>query len=370
MIGTSGGRLPVDAVGAGTFGKPLLVELSHAVERFALATDVGGAAAVVGMFQKAAYFRPQAEVYRAIAATGAVTVVGFVADVPPPLPAGVRHVLLEDGDDLVKEWSVTALWPYGGATLVAADLQALEPGAPTLEEGRTFRAGWSFRREEARRQVLRLRATLPLDPATSADLDGIVRAVATTPEPVHQAPWNEALRFLADRLHGGIRDRAALAARLEAVADPGERDRRAGFDTEASVHHWIAGSSGAAPPIGLVLVQLVGLAGLRARYGRRAELAVLGTVRTAPGDLIGDGHRVAAQGPEELLVVLTATATPDDVLRLCNELAGLSSRLGTTYPFVALPVKVAGAVTRSRPLPVARLRQHAVAGQRSELVAD
>ena len=50
---------------------------------------------------------------------------------------------------------------------MAADLEALEPDSPTLERGRTFRAGWSFRREEARQQVVRLRRKLPLDASTT-----------------------------------------------------------------------------------------------------------------------------------------------------------------------------------------------------------
>jgi hypothetical protein len=353
----------MDAVGAGTFGKPLLVELSRAVERFALATDAGGAAVVVAMFQEAAYFRSGAEVYRAIAATGAVTVVGFVGDAPP-LPPGVRHVLLSDGDDLVKEWSVTVLWPYGGATPVAADLQTLEPGALTAEEGRTFRAGWSFRREEARRQVLRLRATLPLGAATAADVDAVVRAVAATPEPVHQrrgtrrcgssptactSPSATARRSP----HGSTRPPTRPSATRRPASTPrppctaGSRGRA----PRRSAWRWCSWSG--SPTC--------------AQYGRRAELAVLATAGAALGDLIGEGHRVVAQGPEELLVVLPG-ATPDDVLRLCNEVAGLTSRLGTTYPFVALPVKVAGTVTRAQPLPVARLQQQVTAGHRAELV--
>jgi hypothetical protein len=81
----------------------------------------------------------------------------------------------------------------------------------------------------------------------------------------------------------------------------------------------------------------------------------------------GDGDRLVASGPEELLVV-RPSADADDVLRLCNELSGLTSRLEASYPFVPLPVRVAATVTRSRPLPVARMRQYARPGPRTELV--
>ncbi len=355
----------MDSVGAGTFGKPLLVELSRGVERFALADGVGGPSVVIAMFQELSYFRSAAEVYRRIAASGAVTVVGFRAGAPQ-LPDGVRHVVLDD-DDLLREWSVTVLGPRGGASLVAADLQTLEPGARTLEEGRTFRAGWSFRRDEALRQVLRLRAKLPWDPSAAADVDAVVRAVAAAPEPAHQAPWEESLRFLADRLHTAINERAALAARLAAVPDPARRDPHTGFETTTSLEHWIAGSTGATLPIGLVLVQLVGLSDLRRQHGRRAELAALTTAGATLRDLTGDGDRLVVSGPEELLVV-RPSAEADDVLRLCNALSRLTSRLEAAYPFVPLPVRVAGTVTRSRPLPVVRIRQHAAPGHRTELV--
>ena len=172
----------VDGVGAGTFGKPLLVELSHMIEQFALAVEPGVPMVVVAMFQKLAYFSREAEVYREIAARGAVTVVGLVEDTPPVLPPGVRHVLVPAVDDLEREWSVTALTPTGGATLVASDLETLDPAAPTLERGRTFRAGWSFRREEARAQVHRLRTKLGLDPATTAGVDLVLDAVALSPQ--------------------------------------------------------------------------------------------------------------------------------------------------------------------------------------------
>jgi hypothetical protein len=48
----------MDSVSAGTFGKPLLVELSHMIEQFALALALalGAPMVVIAMFQKLAYF--------------------------------------------------------------------------------------------------------------------------------------------------------------------------------------------------------------------------------------------------------------------------------------------------------------------------
>ena len=67
----------MDSVGAGTFGKPLLVELSHLIEQFALAAEPGVPTVVIAMFQRLAYFSREAQVYREIAARGAVIVVGM-----------------------------------------------------------------------------------------------------------------------------------------------------------------------------------------------------------------------------------------------------------------------------------------------------
>jgi GGDEF domain-containing protein len=358
----------VDHVGAGTFTKPLLVELSHTIERLALAADPAAPTVVVAMFQRLAYFRREADVYRDIAARGAVTIVGLADDVPALLPPGVKHVLLDPEDDLIHEWSVTVLGPRAGATLVAADLETLEPTAATAEHGRTFRAGWSFRREEARRQVLRLRSKLSLDVATAAGVDAVLRTVAGTPEPVNgQAPWDEALRFLAGRVAEALRQKAAGAAALAEVMETTERDRHTNFYTEVFLHRWLAGAATGTLPMGLALLQLPGLAAVRERYGRRAELAVLRRIADGVAALTRDGDRVVTLGPEDFLVVLPS-AGPDDVLRVCNEVCRIAAGLDEAYPFVALPAKVAGTVTRERPLPIDRLRQRATSDRLGVLV--
>jgi DICT domain-containing protein len=358
----------VDHVGAGTFAKPLLVELSHTIERLALAADPAAPLVLIALFQRWAYFRQEAEVYEAIAARGAVTVVGLVDDVPAHRPPGVRHVLLGADDDLVKEWSVTVLGPRVGATLVAADLEVLEPDSPTLERGRTFRAGWSFRREEARRQVVRLRATpLLRDSATAADVDAVLSAVAAVPEPAGEAAWDAALQFLAGRVDVALRVRAASTAPLGMALESAERDPHTGFYSEPFLDRWLADSPGGTLPMGVVLLQLSGLAAMRARHGRRAELAVLKNLAGGLQALTRDVDRVVTLGHEDFLVLLPS-ARPDDVLRICNEVCRVASRLDEAYPFAALPAKVAGTVTRERPLPVDRLRQHAGSGQRAELV--
>jgi hypothetical protein len=126
------------------YGKRMLVEISHTIERFALAAEPGSPLVVIAMFQKLSYFAREVDVYREIAARDAVTVVGLAEDFPPELPPGVRHALLGATDPLAREWSVTVLGPKGGATLVAVDQESLDPHARTIEEGRRFRGSWSF----------------------------------------------------------------------------------------------------------------------------------------------------------------------------------------------------------------------------------
>ena len=156
------------------YGKRVLLELSHAIERFALAARPGDPLVVVAMFQRLSYFSREAEVYREIAAHASVTLVGLVEDVPPQLPPGVHHVPLAADDELAREWSVTVLGPGGGATLVAVDSETVGAGAHTLEDGRRFRGYWSFLRADAYRETLRLRARLALPEETRDAVDEVL----------------------------------------------------------------------------------------------------------------------------------------------------------------------------------------------------
>lgn len=155
----------------------MLVEISHAIERFALAAPPDEPLIVIAMFQKLSYFEREAAVYREIAGRGAVTVVGLAEDFPPRLPPGVRHCLLGPTDPLAREWSVTVLGPRGGATLVALDQESIDPAARTLAEGRSFRGRWTFRRELAYREVLRLRSELVLPSGLLQEIDHVLAVV-------------------------------------------------------------------------------------------------------------------------------------------------------------------------------------------------
>ncbi|MCW0212256.1 MAG: sensor protein [Pseudonocardia sp.] len=336
-------------------GKRLLVELSHAIERFALAGPPGEPLVVIAMFQKLSYFLREVEVYRAIAASGAVTIVGLAEDLPPTLPPGVRHALVGADDPLAREWSVTVLGPHGGATLAAVDQETVATGAGSLEGGRQFLGQWSFRRDDAYRQVLRLRSQLPLPPDTVAAVDRVLGAVVAVPEPRAQAWWDAPLRFLADRVQTADRARLGAEERLTDVLEEGtDRDPRTGLHTVAFLDRWTRGLGEGTLPIGLCLLRVVGVAEVRTRHGLRAEIAALQGVADSVRDMLGDVDRVVRTGQEDFLAVLPSWS-PDDVLRFGEQACHRLGDLARQYPFVKLPGVAAATVTRARPLPIRRL---------------
>lgn len=343
------------------YGKRVLVEISHAIERFALAADPGTPLVAIGLFQRGAYFEPARQVYADIAARGNATVVGMV-DPVPAMPTGVRCVALPVDGPLSREWSVTVLGAGGGATLVATDQERVEPGAPSLEDGRRFRGRWSFRRADAYGEVLRLRTQLRLPSDAAEEIDAVLQAVLAAPEPVHQRWWDVPLRFLAERVDHTVRVRDGVQQRLDAAlsAPPvdgpaADRDPRTGLHTPRFLGRWTAGL-GAGLPVGLVLLRVPGLADLRVRYGLRAELAALHGVAQGLGELVGDVDRVVRLDREEFLLVLPSW-TEERVLALCEAACARVSQLDQQFPFVALPGTAAAVVTRERPLPVERLRR-------------
>jgi GGDEF domain-containing protein len=346
----------VDTAGQNLFRKRVLVELSHAIEQFALAARPGDPLVVIAMFQKMSYFERETAMYRDIADRGAVTVVGLAENLPPRLPPRVRHCLFAESDDLAREWSVTVLGPRGGATLVAKDLQSVDPNAPTLEDGRRFRAGWSFRRADAYGEVLRLRSRLRLPTDLVEDIDRVLHAVLAAPEPPHQDWWDVPMRFLAGRTAHAVRDRTeALGALAAADADSTERDPRTGLHTEQFLHRWTAGLGGSLP-VGLALLRITGLATLRTRFGLRAETDAMAGITGCLQGLLGEGDRLVRLADEDFLAVLPSWA-PERVLRFCEEACAGIAALDQVYPFVTFPAAAAATVTRSRPLPLDDLRE-------------
>ena len=337
---------------AEVFGKRILVEISHTIERFALSAPADEPLVVVAMFQKLSYFEREAAVYEEIAARGALVIVGLAEDIPPRLAPGVRHALIAASDPLAREWSVTVLGPRGGATLVAIDLESVGADGDSLEAARLFRGRWSFRRAEAYREIYRLRAELPLLEQLGRRIDEHLHRVHAEPEPAEQ-DWREVpLRFTTDRIDQVLRERTELT---RARDDVHERDPRSGLYNGRFLARWVDGLGDGTLPVGLALLRIHGIPEVRSRYGLRAELAALRAVARTLQHRLDEGDRAVRLGPQDFLVVLPSR-TPDEVRaladRMCHDLAGLDR----SYPFVSLPATVTSTVTRHRPLPLDRLR--------------
>ncbi len=346
----------MDTGGGGSLmSKRILIEISHAIEQFALAAEPGEPLLVVALFQRASYFARELEVYRRIAGRGAVVLIGLAEDLPPELPAGVRHRLLGPDDPLAREWSVTVLGPHGGATLVAIDQETVAADAATIEQGRQFRGRWSFHRDDAYREAVRLRTQLRLPVEAVAAVDHVLRSVVAEPEPPRQTWWDGPLRFLAARVEQTLRSRDRARAALDAAqASPAERDPRTGLLTPAYLARWTAGLGAGTLPIGLLALRVLDVEAVRERYGVRAEMAALMAVARVLQARTTGSDRLVRVGRGDFLFVLPGRR-PDEVVDLARLLSADTARLEEQFPFVALDTALTGTVTRRRPLPIARL---------------
>jgi GGDEF domain-containing protein/DICT domain-containing protein len=350
-----GGRVDHDSTRR-TFGKRVLVEISHAIERFALAAPREEPLIVIALFQKLSYFEREAAVYRDIADRGALTIVGLTEDFPPHLPPGVSHALFGSSDPLSREWSVTVLGATGGATLIATDLETVDPDAATLEQGRLFDGRWSFRRDDAYREIVRLRSALNVPRHLVERIDERLRQVVADGEPDDQG-WREApLRFFADRVDGLLRDfAAAREALITARDDTHERDPRSGLPNQHYLARWTAGLGAGTLPVGLAVLRVAGVTGIRGTYGLRAELAAFQSLAGCLLNGLTGADRAIRLGGEDFLVVAPGR-TADEMADYCDRVAVDIARLDQSYPFVPLPTVAAATGTRSRPLPIDRLR--------------
>ncbi|WP_345655158.1 DICT sensory domain-containing protein [Pseudonocardia tropica] len=335
--------------------KPILVAMSHAIERFALAVEPEDPLVVVALFQRLSYFEREVEVYRRIAARAALTVVGVTEDFPPGLAPGVSHVRLDPDESLAGEWSVTALGPRTGATLVARDLETVTPAAATLESGRQFSGGWSFRRELAYTELLRLRDQLGdrLDPAQLGVLDQVLTRVLATPGVAAEAQLADALGFTADLVEAGEQRGDHYLRELDRIQGRG-RDPQTGLRTPGFLAHYSTGSGPGTLPVGMLLIRLHALAGLRPAHGARAELAVLQSLARTLAAPLAACDMVVRTRPDEFLILLPGHRG-DTVIRIHRQLTAAIAALGRSYPFVPLPALFAATVTRTRPLPVNEL---------------
>ncbi|MCD2194281.1 hypothetical protein LQ327_12945 [Actinomycetospora endophytica] len=342
--------------------KRLLVAISHALERFALATEDDGPTLVIAMFQRYSYFEREAETYRQIAATGATTLVGLVEDLPPTLPPGIGHVLLDEDEELAREWSVTVLSPHAGATLVATDTETVHEHAPTLEAGRMFDGRWSFRREDAYRETLRLREALDgrAAPELLERLDEVMRAVVAHPDDAGDGRTEVALRYVAGQMDRAFRRAARLHTALEAAPDGDSHDRLSGMRTQAFLQRWTAGGASGTLAIGMIGLRVHTIAGLREAHGVRAEHAALATIGEQIQQVLPSPIDRAVRLRDGDFLLLYPARHDDDLAAYHDALTRALDDCEHRYPFIPLPSSAAALVTRVRPLPVPELMNAAI----------
>ncbi len=110
----------------------------------------------------------------------------------PDLPHGVTPVLLRADENLAREWSVAMLTPTFGGSVVAQDLDDVDPSATSVEAARRFQGRRGFRRDEAYAEVVRLRDALGdrLPPGWSDDRRRNPRNRHSRPTPTPAwRPW-------------------------------------------------------------------------------------------------------------------------------------------------------------------------------------
>lgn len=334
--------------------KRSLVTVSHAIERSALATAEDGPLVVIALFQRMPYFLRERERYARIAAGAAVTVVGMVGQTPPELPAGAYPVTLDDTEELAREWSVVALTPRFGASLVARDRREAVP-ADTLEQGRLFAGRWGFRRDEALHEVIRLRTQLGdrLPPAALTAIDQVLHRVRDLPATPGESRAEAALRLMADRAERA--HRSGPGRHAEPVDGP------PGLVDEPTLRRW-TGMDGVTAagtlPVALIGVRVGEPAGAPERFGRRSAAREAQAVIAALTAPLRPVDRAVRLTPDEYLLVLPAL-TRDEALAVAGQVHDCVAGLARSYPFVSFAVHTAVTVTDRRPLPVAEVR-HAV----------
>ncbi|ALE83265.1 hypothetical protein XF36_08905 [Pseudonocardia sp. HH130629-09] len=333
--------------------KRLLVALSHAIERFALAGADDQPTLVIAMFQRLSYFEREVEMYRRIAGQSTVTVVGLVEELPPALPPGIDHVLLDEPDPLAREWSVTVLSPRSGACLVALDTETVFEDSPTLEAGRRFEGSWSFRREDAYHEVLRLRRAMAGRTAASTldRIDEVLRAVVASPHDGGDSRLEASMRFVTDRMERALRGEARNDRQLDDARED-DRDRATGARTPAFLHRWTAGGTSGTLPMGLLGIRVPEIETMRRSLGMRAEYAALEAIGQSLRQVLPQrADRAIRIGAADFLLLFPARHAAD-LARYHDQVQGHLRRCETRYPFVPLHGTAAAAVTRNRPLPV------------------
>ena len=331
--------------------KSTLVTVSHAIEQAALAVAEDGPMLVLALFQRLPYYERERDVYEQIAARAATTVVGLAGSAPA-LAGGPHVVLLDENEELAREWTVVVLTPRFGAVLVAHDREQVTGSAATLEAGRLFDGWWSLRRDDALHETLRLLAALGdrVPPAERAAADEVLARVRDVPAGVGESRSDAIVRLLvqrAERTGSRLARARAAQAQRPAVAEREEIRRWAGEDGVTA--------SGTLP-VALIAVRVPSARRLPEQAGRRSgALRNEGLIALFAG-VLRDTDRVTRLADDDFLLMLPAVPM-DDALQVAHRLQTDLAAAAAHNPFLPPTAHVVAAVTRHRPFPAERLRE-------------
>jgi DICT domain-containing protein len=345
---------------ATTMSKRTLVALSHAIERLALASAEDGPVLVIALFQRRPYYERERAVYERIAAGSAVTVVGVVEAPSGDAANGRGPVVATFGehDELAKEWSVVVLTPRTGAMLVARDLERIQDDAESLEGGRLFDGRWSFRRDDALHEALRLQKALAdLLPAAASDaVDAVVDRVRQLPAAPGEARVDAAVRFLLDTVRREQRRTAAMRRSL-AATDARPEGHTADLG-DGAVQRWIgtAGTTASGTlSVALLAVRVIHPGGGLQRPGRRGVgPETVGVLRVLQQARRPTDRMMRIEDGEYLLIM--PSLTEPDVVEVAHRVRAQIAALEGGFPFGPVHAACAVTVTRQRPLPIPALR--------------
>ncbi|MET0132922.1 MAG: DICT sensory domain-containing protein [Kibdelosporangium sp.] len=340
---------------AGLLTKRSLVIASHAIEQAALAETSTESAVVLAMFQRLPYFEREHGVYAKIAARALVTIVGMVDTSRPDLPHGITPILLRSDEALAREWSVVVLSSRFGASVVAQDLEDVNPDAVSLESSRLFHGRWGLRRDEAYAETVRMRDLLGdrLPPAVRRQIDQILASAEEPPAVEVEQRAEAVVRGLVARLQRQ-RDEAARIAEADEQGRGHDRDPDTGLHTSAAITPWL-GASADTVALGLVLLRISALQNVGERYGIRAGIHTGQNIADLIKSELRPVDRAVRLSATDFLLIKPAVSqemlatTAGRVVERINELR-------FTYPFVETHCTSTRLLTRRRPLPLAAMR--------------
>ncbi|HSL59763.1 MAG TPA: diguanylate cyclase [Acidimicrobiales bacterium] len=339
--------------------KRTLSVVSRTVE--SMAPTVGDDAVLIGLFQRGAYFAPVAERYRRLAATGAAVMAAYAG--PGPRPDGVEVVDLHPEEPLAAQWCVVLLTPGASASLVAIDLESLDPDEHELELGRRFDARWGFDRHVAAGEARRLAQEMGsrMQPATVARIRSAAAAADAAPLSVAEVSLAAALQIVSERVDALDRQVDSLRRGFEPQRTT--HDPLTGLANRGFLDAWLGGPPTTdlpTPPIGLALVDLDGFREVNDTLGHVVGDRLLTAVADVLRAELRQGDVAVRWGADEFVVLIPGLDLDgvDAVGRRLIEAIATVNVHGR-----AASASVAVTVARRRPLPLAELRDELLAGR-------